>query len=121
MKIDELIETNKNNELKEILQLVKGEAIFFGENKRLLSKGEIENYKENLIITMDIIPLIDIEGNIFIIYDNNDGKFKKYDIKRKYICGLILSIENYIKEIYENMFNIQQLEQMVNSDIVNPN
>lgn len=77
MKIDELIEINKNNELKEILKLVKEDVVFLGENKRLLSKGEIENYKEELAITIDIIPLIDIGDNIFIVYDNSDEKFKK--------------------------------------------
>ena len=111
MKIDELIEINKNNELKEILKLVKEDVVFLGENKRLLSKGEIENYKEELAITIDIIPLIDLGDNIFIVYDNSDEKFKKCNISEEILYGEIHSIEKYIEQIYENMFESHDIEE----------
>ena len=120
MKIDELIETNKNNELKEILELVKESSIFFGENKRLLSKSEIENYKEDLAITVDIIPLIDLADNIFIVYDNNDEKFKKCNISEEVLYGEIHSIEKYIEQIYENIFELHELKKMVDSNNCKP-
>lgn len=85
-----------NFELNKILSFVKDEPIFFDENKRLLSKSEIIEYKNELNISKeDIIPLIDLCDNNFVIYDIKKNGFIIMDISDDFIRH-IDSIKNYI-------------------------
>ena len=43
MELKKIIDSNKNSELQELLGLVQEEPIFLKDNKRVLSKSEIEN------------------------------------------------------------------------------
>ena len=90
-----------NEELQEILKYVKDEPLFFGEEKRLLSKSEIANYKNefNINIDVDIIPLIDLYDNNFLIYKIAENKFQMLDISDDKIWKNVDSISNYISEI----------------------
>ena len=92
----------KNEELQEILKFVTEEPIFFGDEKRLLSKSEIINYKDELNIDLneDIIPLIDLCDNNFLIYNISKNKFQMMDISDDIIWKDVDSIHNYINEIY---------------------
>ena len=91
----------KNEELQKILKFVEEVPIFFGEEKRLLSKSEIVNYKEEFDIDLDvdIIPLIDLYDNNFLIYNISENKFQIMDISDDIIWKDIDSIQNYINEI----------------------
>lgn len=91
----------ENEELQEILKYVKDEPLFFGEEKRLLSKSEIINYKNefNINIDVDIIPLIDLYDNNFLIYNIAENKFQMLDISDDKIWKNVDSISNYISEI----------------------
>ena len=111
-----IIDSNKNSELQELLGLVQEEPIFLKDNKRVLSKSKIENYKEDLNITIDMIPLIDLGDNIFIVFDNKENKFKKCDISEETIYGNIFEIEKFTEQIYETIFDFQQLEKMMASN-----
>ena len=86
----------------------------------MLSKSEIENYKEDLNVTIEMIPLIDLGDNIFVIYDTVDNKFKKCDISEETLYGEIYSVEKYIEQIYENIFELHELKKMVDSNDCNP-
>lgn len=108
MEFEKLINLYENNELKQLLKLVKEETIFFDDNKRLLSKNEIINYKEDLNISIDIIPLIDLGDNIFLVYNPNENKFQKCDISEEILYNNILSIEKYINQIYEKLSDTTQ-------------
>lgn len=91
-----------NNELQEILKYVEDEPVFFYDEMRLLSKEEIINYKKELNIEMDnIIPLIDLYDNNFLIYNINENVFEKLNIVDKTIFGKINSIEEYLKLLKE--------------------
>lgn len=113
MKLNDLIKLNENYDLKELLQIVQEEPIFFDDNKRLLSKGEIENYKKELNVNIEMIPLIDLGDNIFIVFDNTEKKFRKCDVSEESIYGNIFTVEKYIEQIYEKIYDVQQLEEMV--------
>ena len=91
----------ENEELQEILKFVKEEPLFFGDEKRLLSKSEIINYKDELNIDLneDIIPLIDLYDNNFLIYNISKNKFQMMDISDDIIWKDVDSIHNYINEI----------------------
>ena len=83
-----------NNEFKKIIKMVKNEPIFFdNDDKRLQSRDEIINYKEELHINIDIIPLIDVGDNDFIIYN----EFQMCNVSNEMIYKDIESIEKYIK------------------------
>ncbi len=91
-----------NTELQEILKYVKDEPIFFYDEMRLLSEDEIVNYKEELNIEMDnIIPLIDLYDNDFLIYNINENVFEKLNIEEEITFGKINSIEEYLKLLKE--------------------
>lgn len=85
-----------NKDLQKILCFVKEEPIFFGFDKRLLSKPEIINYKNEFNINKDdIIPLVDLYDNEFLIYDIKINRFFIMDISDNF-CRDIESIEIYI-------------------------
>ena len=88
-----------NDELQEILMYVKDEPLFFDDEKRLLSKDEIINYKDELLIDINIIPLIDFFDNNYLIYNIDNNKFQMMDIFDNTIWKDIESIKNYINEI----------------------
>lgn len=94
----------ENEELQAILKYVKDEPLFFGEEKRLLSKGEITNYKNefNIDIDMDIIPLIDLYDNNFLIYNIAENKFQMMDISDDTFWKDVASIRDYINEIAQH-------------------
>lgn len=92
-----------NNELQEILKYVGDEPLFFYDEMRLLSKDEILNYQEELNIKMDnIIPLIDLYDNNFLIYNINENVFEKLNIVDETIFGKTNTIENYLKLLQES-------------------
>ncbi len=65
---------------------------------RLLSKDEILNYQEELNIKMDnIITLIDLYDNNFLIYNINKNIFEKLNIVDETIFDKTNTIENYLK------------------------
>ena len=96
-------ESINNNELQEILKYVGDEPVFFCNGEmRLLSKEEIINYKKELNIEMDnIIPLIDLYDNDFLIYNINENVFEKLNIVDGTIFGKINTIEKYLKSLKE--------------------
>ena len=91
----------ENEELKKILEFVKEEPLFFGDEKRLLSESEIINYKDELNIDLDedIIPLIDLYDNNFLIYNIEKNKFQIMDISNDIFWKDVDSIQKYINEI----------------------
>lgn len=94
--IKEKFDIEINDELKEILSFVKEEPIFFDEEKRLLSSEEILNGKEELQLTKDIIPIIDLYDNEYLGYDILNKEFVKFDISDDYIFEKLKSIQVYI-------------------------
>ena len=91
-----------NNELQEILKYVEEEPIFFYDEMRLLSKEEIINYKEELNVEMDnIIPLIDLYDNDFLVYNIAENVFGKLSIDDETFFERTNSIENYLKLLRE--------------------
>lgn len=102
----EIINRISNSELNEILNYCKDESIFFDKETRLLSISEIINYKEELKIKMDIIPIIDIYDNNYIVFDITNNQFAMMDISEEVIFKKLESIEEYIekvKQYYENI------------------
>lgn len=95
-----------NEELKEILSCVQDEPVFFEDEEtsyRLVSKDEIENYPKHLgIQTKNIIPLIDLSDNNFLIYDIKSNAFQKMDISNDFIYNSLSSIKKYIELIQKN-------------------
>lgn len=87
----------KNEEVQKILKYVKNEPIFFGDNMRLLSEEEIINYKRELGLEIDnILPLIDLNDNNFLIYKLDENTFEKLNIVDGTFFCKIDSIENYL-------------------------
>ena len=71
----------KNEKMKKILSYVSDTPIFFAENKRLLSKDEIENFEQQYECKINIyIPLIDIYDNDFIVFDSQNEIFGLFNI-----------------------------------------
>lgn len=97
--IEKIIKVNDNKELHTVLNYVVDEPIFFDDEKRLLSKDEITNYKEELLINADIVPLIDLGDNSFIVYNPNKKIFQMYDISQDIAFKDLSSIEKYIELI----------------------
>ena len=88
-----------NSELKKILMFVKDEPIFFDDEKRLLSKQEILNYKVELQTNLDIVPLIDLYDNNYLIYNIAENQFQLLDISDDTIWKNVSSIIDYINLI----------------------
>ena len=64
---------------------------------RLLSKDEILNYKEELLVDVDnIIPLIYLYNNDFVIYDINKNVFATLNIVDEVIYDEKNSIDSYL-------------------------
>lgn len=88
----------KNKELQEILNYIQSEPIFFGDNMRLLSKDEILNYKEELGIDINnILPIIDLNDNNFLVYNLEKNTFEKLNIEDETFFGETDSISNYLE------------------------
>lgn len=88
----------ENSKLQEILNYVKEDSVFFYENMRLVSWGEILNYMNELNIEKtDIIPLIDLYDNDFVIYDIKTDDFKCINIVDEFIYELPKPIESYLE------------------------
>ena len=100
----EKYEKIENQELQELLKYVKDEPLFFGEEKRLLSKSEIANYKNefSINIDVDIIPLIDLYNNNFLIYNIVENKFQIVDLSDDTIWKNVDSIRDYISKIAQH-------------------
>lgn len=110
---------NLNAELNDILEYVdKKRPIFFDDDKRLLSSDEIINYKKDLQISLDIIPLVDLQDNNFLVFDISAQKFKLCDISEEEMYKEIPSIKNYIeliklgefKYLYNKYINERNME-----------
>ncbi len=71
--------------------------------KRLLSKIEIENYKTELNVTRDnMIPLIVLYDNEFLIFDIDNYEFKILDISDDFERDSDLNlIQKYIRFLEE--------------------
>lgn len=92
----------ENQELQEILKYVGTEPIFFYDEMRLLSEEEIINYKEELGIKIDnIIPLIDLYDNDFLIYNTNENVFEKLNITDETFFDKTNTIEKYLELLKE--------------------
>lgn len=102
MDLNKIVKLSNNEELKRIISFVKEESIFFDEDKRLLSRDEIINYKKYLNLNIDIIPLIDCWDNSFLVYNLNNQKFQMCDVSSETLYKDITSIENYIKLLEKN-------------------
>ena len=64
---------------------------------RLLSKDEINNYKMELGIDIDnIVPLIDLFDNNFLIYNKVKNTFEKLNIVDETIYEREETIEKYL-------------------------
>lgn len=100
---DKLLLIN-NEDLKLLLSYVNSEPIFFNE-KKLVSIDEINDYKEDLLIDIECIPLIDLYDNYYIIYDLKENEFQIYDISEDVIVEKNISVNNYIKELVEHVDN----------------
>jgi hypothetical protein len=94
----------ENEELNTILTLVQKDPIFFDNEKRLLSQDEILNYKEELKTNLDIIPLVDLYDNNYLVYNLTSNKYQLLDISQDLLWKDIESIADYIKSI-ENYLN----------------
>ncbi len=88
----------ENEELQEILKYVGDEPLFLNDEMRLLSKDEINNYKMELGIDIDnIVPLIDLFDNNFLIYNKVKNTFEKLNIVDETIYEREETIEKYLK------------------------
>lgn len=89
--------------LKEFLSYVVDEPVFFNENKKVTFKVEIENYKTELNVTRDnMIPLIVLYDNEFLIFDIDNYEFKILDISDDFERDSDLNlIQKYIRFLEE--------------------
>lgn len=91
-----------NSELNEIAKYITKNALFFDNEKRLLSEDEIINYKEELMIEIDnIIPLIDLYDNIYLIYNIENNEFELLDISTEEVIKILDTISDYLKLLRE--------------------
>lgn len=92
-----------NKELKEIMNYVKEEPVFFlvnGNECSLLSKEEINDYKTYLQTNIDnIVPLIDLMDNNFIVYVIEENNFKMLNITDDILYKNVDDINSYIEMI----------------------
>lgn len=97
-KFDKLLKIN-NEKLNKILSFVGGEPRFFDNGKKLLSRYGIVYYKEELKTSIkNIIPLIVLRDNEFLVYDTYDDKFMILDISDDFIRD-IDSIDSIINTL----------------------
>ncbi len=95
-KIEEKFEIDIDGQLRTLLYFCKNEPIFFDIEKKLLSIDEILNSKEELQLTKDIIPLIDLYDNDFLGYDVLNKEFVKFNISTDDVYIKLDSIQIYI-------------------------
>ena len=105
LKCKDKLSSINNEELKLLLSYVNSEPIFFNE-KRLVSIDEINDYKEDLLIDIECIPLIDLYDNYYIIYDLKENEFQIYDISEDIIVEKNITIQKYIDELVAKLDNI---------------
>ena len=101
LKCKEEIALINNDELNTVMSYVNNEPIFFGQ-KKLLSIDEINDYKKELLIDIECIPLIDLFDNNLIIYDLSKNEFQIYDISDDVVVKENISIKKYIDELMLN-------------------
>ena len=102
MNIKEKIKIINNTELNEIISLVREQPIFFDNNtKRLLSMDEILNYKTELNINIEIIPLVDEGDNSFLVFNEKENKFQMCDISSELCYKNIENIKKYLELLEE--------------------
>jgi len=101
--LEEIIDKNdiNNAELIEVINFVKEETIFVEENIRLLSKDEIINYKKELNTEKELIPIIDLYDNNYLVFNLENGKFQILDISADEYWKELSSIKNYIEFLKE--------------------
>ena len=79
MNIEEL--KKDNIKLNKIISSITNDSVILKEDLRLLSKQEIENFKEDNMCEIDgLVPLFDISNNDFIVYIINSDTFGIYNI-----------------------------------------
>lgn len=105
LKCKDKLSSINNEELKLLLSYVNSEPIFFNE-KRLVSIDEINDYKEDLLIDIECIPLIDLYDNYYIIYDLKGNEFQIYDISEDVVVEKNITIQKYIDELVAKLDNI---------------
>lgn len=105
LKCKNKLSSINNEELKLLLSYVNSEPIFFNE-KRLVSIDEINDYKEDLLIDIECIPLIDLYDNYYIIYNLKENEFQIYDISEDVIVEKNITIQKYIDELVTEIDNI---------------
>lgn len=101
--LKEIIDKNhiNNAELLEIINFIKEEPIFITENVRLLSKDEIINYKKELNTEKEIIPIIDLYDNNYLVFNIEIGNFQILDISVDEYWKEVSSIKSYIDILKE--------------------
>ena len=104
LKCKDKLSSINNEELKLLLSYVNSEPIFFNE-KRLVSIDEINDYKEDLLIDIECIPLIDLYDNYYIIYDLKENEFQIYDISEDVVVEKNITIQKYIDELVAKLDN----------------
>ena len=94
-----------NEDFKKILKLAtNNQTILFDNDKRLLSKNEMLSYKDDLNISVEnIIPLIDLYDDNFLIYNINKNIFQLMDISSKKIYKDLDNIAEYIENIEKSV------------------
>lgn len=100
--LKKIIEENNlnNSELLEIINYISNKPKFINDELRLLSYDEVLNYNEELLIEIkNIIPLIDLYDNNFIIFNISENKFQIIDISTEEIYSNLDSIKKYIEII----------------------
>lgn len=105
LKCKNKLSSINNEELKLLLSYINSEPIFFNE-KRLVSIDEINDYKEDLLIDIECIPLIDLYDNNYIIYNLKENEFQIYDISEDVIVAKNITIQKYIDELVTKIDNI---------------
>lgn len=98
-KLRTLIQKYQNPQLEEIASFVGNQPIFFGKDLRLLSQEEILNYREELEINDELIPLIDANDNNFIVFDIRRQVFCKYSIADSTFFDDLSGINKYLEAL----------------------
>lgn len=99
LNFDNLLKINNQN-LNKILNYVGDEPILFEENRRLISKREIENFEEEYQCKIDgLIPLVDISDNDFIVYICDKNIFGMYNIVDELLFNENYDVTEIIKQL----------------------
>ena len=99
LNFDNLLKINNQN-LNKILNYVSDEPILFEENRRLISKREIENFEEEYQCKIDgLIPLVDVSDNDFIVYIFDKNIFGMYNIVDELLFNENYDVTEIIKQL----------------------